>query len=243
MRLDGKNAVITGGATGIGAAIGRSLAGEGCRVVLCGRREEKLREAVDTWSTEPAPLMHIVDVADRESVSRLFDWVAEQLGDVDILVNSAGINLPHRSLADTLPEEWDEVLAVNVTGTYNCMRAVLPQMSAGGGGLVVNISSTAGLRADTRSGVSYIASKFAMTSLGTAAALEYGKHGVRVTNICPGDVATPLLDRRPKPPSSEQRSMMVQPEDIAEIVRCIATLPPRAHVAEVVIKPTHADFA
>ena len=130
MRLAGKTAVITGGATGIGQAIATAFAQEGCRVVIAGRRADKLLRAASAWTGQPAILTRTVDVADRASVSELFRWAQETLGRVDILVNNAGINTPKRTMADMPPETWDEVMAINATGTYNCMHAVLPMMRA-----------------------------------------------------------------------------------------------------------------
>jgi NADP-dependent 3-hydroxy acid dehydrogenase YdfG len=102
---------------------------------------------------------------------------------------------------------------------------------------VVNISSVAGKRALEIAGVAYCASKFALTALGTAVANEVAPDGVRITNIYPGEVNTPLLDQRPQPVSADRRAAMLQPEDIGQVVALLATLPPRAHVPELVIKP------
>ncbi len=243
MRLAGKTAVITGGATGIGRAIAISLAAEGCRVAIAGRREERLREAAASWQGAPPILTHAVDVADRASVAELFRWATEQLGQIDILVNNAGINTPQRTMADIPPETWDDVLKINATGAFNCMRAVIPGMRAAGGGLIVNMDSVSGLRASVLGGVAYCASKFALTALGTITGLEEGKNGIRVTSICPGEVDTPLLDGRPTPVSAEHRSRILHPQDIADAVLMVALLPPRAHVPELVIKPTWQEFA
>jgi len=243
MKLEGKTAVVTGGGTGIGLAIAEALAGEGARAVLAGRREDKLREAAARSSCSQNLLCHAVDVSDRESVGRLFAFCREQLGHVDILVNSAGINIPNRSLADMQPADWDRVLAINATGSYNCIHEVLPGMRARGEGLIVNISSVAGVRASSLGGVAYSAAKFAQTALGLAAGLEIGRQGIRVTNVYPGEVNTPILENRPQPVSDEHKARILQPEDVAAAVLMIATLPPRAHVAELLIKPTIQDYA
>ena len=243
MKLSGKTALITGGATGIGFGIAAAMADEGCRVAIAGRREEKLREAAQRYRG-PTPLaIQPVDVADRASVTRLFHWAAGQLGPIDILVNAAGLNIVHRSLIDTTPEEWDRLVAINATGTFNCLHAVLPQMRERHDGLVINISSIAGKRALRLGGVAYCASKFAMTALGTFASLEEGRNGIRVTNIYPGEVDTPILENRPTPLTPEHRARILQPEDVAAAVVMIATLPARAHVAELVIKPTTQEYA
>lgn len=238
MRLQNKNAVVTGGGTGIGLGIAQALAGEGCRVVIAGRREEKLQQAATSWPCAEPPLYHRVDVADRQSVNNLFTWAQQQLGTIDILVNAAGINIAKRTMADMDPADWDKVMAINVTGAYNCMHSVLPAMRARGDGLVVNISSVAGKRALTLGGIAYCASKFAMTALGTAVGNEVAAAGVRVTNVYPGEVNTPILENRPAPVSDERKAAMVQPEDFAELIVAIACLHPRAHVPEITLKPT-----
>jgi NAD(P)-dependent dehydrogenase (short-subunit alcohol dehydrogenase family) len=243
MRLKGKTAVVTGGGSGIGLGIAVALSAEGCRVAIAGRRVELLQEVVKTHRG-PTPLIaHPVDVSDRESVARLFEWAAKELGPIDLLVNSAGTNVVHRSLADTTPEEWSMLLAANVTGMFHCLQAVLPQMRSRGDGLVINVSSIAGKRALRLGGVAYCASKFAATALGTFATLEEGRHGIRVTNIYPGEVDTPILRHRATPLTAEQLSRILQPEDVGAAAVMIACLPPRAHVAEIVIKPTSQDYS
>jgi NAD(P)-dependent dehydrogenase (short-subunit alcohol dehydrogenase family) len=243
MRLAGKTAVITGGATGIGQAIALAFAREGCRVAIAGRRAEKLREAAAAWDGEPPMLTHAVDVTDRQSVSELFRWAEETLGQVDILVNNAGINTPKRTMADMPPDTWDQVMAINATGAYNCMYAVLPGMRQRKDGLIINTNSISGQRSSVLGGVAYCASKFALTALGTAVALEEGKNNIRVTSICPGEVDTPLLDGRPTPVAAEHRAKILQSQDVADAALMVACLPPRAHVHELVIKPTWQEYA
>lgn len=243
MRLADKTAVITGGATGIGRAIALAFAKEGCRVAIAGRREDKLRDAAAAWRGKPPIITHTVDVADRASVDDLFRWADKSLGKVDILVSNAGINTPKRIMADMSPETWDEVMRINATGTYNCMHAVLPEMRARKDGLIIIMNSISGMRASVLGGLAYCASKFAMTALGTVVAAEEGENGIRVTSICPGEVDTPLLDGRPTPLSAEHRARILQPSDVADVVLTVACLPPRAHVHELVIKPTCQDYA
>lgn len=243
MSLQNKTALITGGGSGIGAAIAVSLASSGCRVAISGRREERLREAAGRFEGEPAILTRVADVADRASVAALFAWAEKELGPIDILVNSAGINVPHRALNELSPEDWDKVVAVNATGAYNCIAAVLPQMRARKDGVIVNIGSVAGLRAGLIGGAAYNASKFAMSALGRTVAVECKDEGIRVTNIYPGEVETPILDDRPVPVSAEHRARILQPEDVAATVQMVVELPPRANVPELVIKPTTQAFS
>lgn len=242
MKLAGKSALITGGGTGIGLGIAQAFAAEGCRVMIAGRREAPLRQAISVSNGDPAMLYHTVDVADRQSVTQLFAAANEQLGQIDILVNSAGTNIKTRSMAAMSPEQWDQVMAINATGAYNCMFAVLPQMRQRGDGLIINVSSIAGKRALTLGGVAYCASKFAMTALGTAVGNEVAANGIRVTNIYPGEANTPILENRPEPVSDERKAAMLQPEDLGAVALTIACLPPRAHVSEIVIKPTVQEY-
>jgi NAD(P)-dependent dehydrogenase (short-subunit alcohol dehydrogenase family) len=243
MSVQGKIVVVTGGATGIGQAIGYRLANAGARVAIGGRRPDKLRAAAEAFSGQPAIRHHECNVADRTSVARFFAWVAKDLGAIDILVNAAGANIKNRSIASMRPEQWDGLLAVNATGAYNCMAAVLPAMREKKSGLIVNISSISGLRASRLGGVAYCASKFALAGLGTAVSLEEAPNGIRVTNVFPGEVDTPILDERPTPVTAEHRARILQPDDVAAAVLMVAELPPRAHIPELVIKPLLQEFA
>lgn len=242
MRLSGKSALVTGGATGIGWGIAQALAAAGCRVAISGRREDALRTAASSWTGSPAIQWRVCDVAQRASVQQLFQWAETALGPLDILVNSAGTNIKTRSLAEMQPDQWDEVMAINATGVYNCMYFALPGMRARHDGLIVNISSISGKRAAPLGGVAYDASKFAVTALGTAAWNEEAPNGIRVTNIFPGEVNTPILEKRPAPVSEERKARMLLPEDVADMVVAIASLPPRAHVPELIIKPTVQEY-
>jgi NADP-dependent 3-hydroxy acid dehydrogenase YdfG len=238
--LSGKVVVVTGGGTGIGLGIAEALAAEGCKVVIGGRREEKIREAAE--SCDPPLYYHQVNVGQRPSVKDLFEWVEKELGPVDILVNSAGVNIKNRKMSEMSPEQWDEVISANVTGAYNCMYCVLPKMREKGDGIIINISSIAGKRAAALGGVAYCASKFAMTALGTAVGNEVASEGVRITNIYPGEVNTPILENRPAPVSEERKATMLMPEDLGHMVAAICKLPPRAHVPEMVIKPLVQEY-
>ena len=153
------------------------------------------------------------------------------------MINAAGINIKNRSMADMLPEQWDQIFAINATGAYNCLHAVLPAMRARKDGFIINISSIAGKRAIALGGIAYSASKFAMTALGTCVANEVAEDGVRVTNIYPGEVNTPLLEQRPAPVSEEHKARILQPEHVAELVVGLIALPDSVHVPELVVKP------
>lgn len=232
--LKEKVVVVTGGASGIGLGIAQAMADAGARVAIGGRRKDVVDAALGSI---PNGIGDSLDVSDRQQVQSFFAWVNQKFGGVDILVQAAGVNIKDRSMKAMKPEDWDKVLAINATGAYNCMYAALPSMLERKDGLIVNISSIAGKRAIALGGIAYCASKFAMTALGTCTANELAADGIRVTNVYPGEVNTPLLDQRPVPVSEEHRSRILQPEDVAAMVVAIASLPPRAHIPEIVVKP------
>ena len=232
-----ENVLVVGGATGIGRGIAETMAHSGHQVAIAGRREVKLRQTSESYQGPGKILIHPCDVSDRDSVSQLVEWFHANIGDIGILVNAAGINIRDRSMSAMAPEDWDRVISVNATGAYNVMAAVLPEMRERESGTIINVSSIAGKRAIELGGIAYCASKFAMTALGTAVGQEEAPNGIRVTNVYPGEVDTPLLEQRPNPVSDEHRSRMLQPQDIADLVLTICSLPPRAHVPEIIIKP------
>ncbi len=240
--LAGKVVAITGGGTGIGSGIAKALAEAGCMVTIGGRRDEPLKNFAATVTSDHPIRAHVIDVADAHSVDTFFADIRNNVGQVDILVNSAGINIQKRTMAEMSPEDWDRVLQINATGAYRCMHQVLPAMRSRRDGLIVNISSIAGKRAISLGGIVYCASKFAMTALGTAVSNEVRNEGVRITNVYPGEVNTPILENRPTPVTQEHKDAILQPEDIASVVVTICRLPPRANVPEVVIKPTIQEW-
>ena len=238
--LKDKNALVIGGGSGMGAAVAVALAEAGARVTIAGRRIEKLEEVTGLSTVEIQS--RTVDVADRASLDTLFSWFDDEMGNLDILVNAVGINVPRRSMTELSPDDWDAVLKVNLTGAYDCLRMALDRMRPRKDGLVVMINSVSGKRSNPLGGVAYNASKFGMTGLGSCVAEEERENGIRITNVFPGEVNTPILDQRPVPPSVEHRAGILQPQDIAEAVMMLARLHPRAHIPELVIKPTSQSY-
>ena len=243
MQLKDKVALVTGGATGIGLAVARQFSAEGATVVICGRNRERLQAAVlgisGAGAVHPWPL----DVTDRTRVSQLVGKAIDRFGKIDILVNNAGVNVVERTMERIEPESWDYIMAVNATGAFNVAAEVLPHMRGRGDGLIVNVTSTAGCRASDLGGAAYSASKHAMDAFTKVVSLEEGHRGIRATVIAPGEVDTPLLDVRPVAVSDEHRARILRPEDVAAAVLFVATLPPRAHVPELIIKPIDQAFA
>lgn len=236
-RLAGKTAWVTGAGSGIGRAVALAFAAEGCRLALTGRRTAPLEETASLSGRDDGVVVP-ADLTDDEQIAAAAARVAAELGGPDILVNNAGINLPKRHWHQVGREEVRHVLDANLTAPFLLSLAVLPAMKARGGGLIVQVASMAGKRPSGFTGPGYIASKTGLVALSASFNLENGVHGVRSTCLCPGEVATPILDLRPEPPSAEERARMLQPEDVAAAALFVALLPPRACVDEILINPT-----
>lgn len=241
-RLQGKTALITGGGSGIGLAVARTFLAEGARVAITGRDAGKLRRAADSLGGGDRLVHHPADVADPEQVRRLVDGVTKELKEIGILVHCAGLNVKQRAFCELTPESWRMQVQANLDGAFFCMHAVLPQMLQRRDGVIIAINSVAGLRASPLGGPAYSAGKFGLHSLALCLAEEVRDSGVRVSSIYPGEVDTPILEQRPKPVSDEQRRRILQPEDVAAAVLFVATLPPRASIPELVIKPTAQTY-
>jgi NADP-dependent 3-hydroxy acid dehydrogenase YdfG len=234
--LHGLVAWVTGAGTGIGEAAAAALAAEGMTVVLSGRRQDKL-EAVAERLGDDAEVA-VLDVADQPAVAAVAAGIVERHARIDVLVSSAGLNVPNRNWHRLTPADWDKVIRVDLDGAFYCAHAVLPTMIAQGDGLIVNISSWAGKHVSVVTGPAYTAAKHAMNAMNESINMEAGLHGVRACAVCPGEVATPILDSRPRPPSDEDRARMVQPEDCGEIVAFLARLPKHVCINELTVSPT-----
>jgi len=242
VQLTGKTALVTGGGTGIGRAVAIAFANAGAKVVITGRRGAKLQETCALASGPHAILPYVADVGDREQVAALVAWTNQQVGQIDILVNNAGVNVVERRMEVLKPEAWDYLMNVNSTGVFNTIHAVLPQMRERRDGVLITVSSLAGVRASTLGGAAYSASKHAVNALMKVISVEEKDNGIRATIVAPGEVNTPILDDRPVPVSEEHKAQILQPEDVAAAVLFVATLPARAHVPELLIKPVTQVF-
>jgi NAD(P)-dependent dehydrogenase (short-subunit alcohol dehydrogenase family) len=240
--LRGKAVLITGGGSGIGLAAARKFLEEGARVAITGRNEEKLREAAASLAGGDSLLAWAADVAEPAQVEALVRRVTERFGAIDILINNAGTNLKERTLRELTPENWQRLLRTNLDGAFYCIHAVLPQMRQRRDGLIININSIAGKRGSPLGGAAYVASKFGLSGLGMCLAVEEKENGIRVSNIYPGEVDTPILEVRPQPVSAEQRRLALKSADVAAAIVFVATLPPHVSVPELVIKPTAQHY-
>lgn len=237
-RLSGKVAVITGGGSGVGKATAALFLKEGANVVVAGRNAGKLADALAELNAPMHSVAVATDVTVHSQCERLIAEATSRFGRVDILVNNAGTNIKDRTIRDLTPEAWDQMIRANLDGAFYCTKAALPQMFDRKDGVIVNVVSVAGKRANPLGGAAYVAAKFGMGGLGLVLSNEEKDSGVRVSNIYPGEIDTPILAARPKPITDEHRSTILKPEDVAEAILFVASLPPRVSIPELVIKPT-----
>jgi NADP-dependent 3-hydroxy acid dehydrogenase YdfG len=242
-----QTALVAGASGGIGRAVATDLTRLGIRTALLGRDREKLENVrAALGDAGQAAVIATCDVTDRAQVGTAVTAVLSALGSIDVLVCSAGINVRQRSLRSLDPADWDRLIGTNLTGTFNLIHAVLPSMRTQGNGLVIQIASISGIRASTLSGAAYSVSKFGQAALGICLGREERGRGIKSSVIHPGEVNTPFLELRAGRPGGGDTSRsesILQPEDIAAAVRFLVELPPRAHVPELVIKPTIDDFS
>lgn len=195
-KLEGKAALITGGGTGIGAAIAKRFVEEGAKVCITGRRQEVLDEFARTLPKDKVTTC-AGDVTVYKDIQRMVETTLQFGGKIDVLVNNAGID-PGGTVVDIDPEVWKKVLETNVTGPFLAMKAALPHMIKNGGGSVINISSLGGLRC-LPGMPAYCTSKAALIMLTKQAALDYGPFKVRCNAVCPGATRTVLLEEALSP--------------------------------------------
>jgi len=233
-----KTAVVTGAGSGVGQAVALALAKEGWRVALVGRRAEALKETVRSAGPLGGELLVcLCDIRDAQAVEQMGRRVLAEFKEVEVLVNAAGTNAPRRALAELSLADYDEMISTNLNGAYYCVQAFLPQMRARRSGTIVNIVSDAGKQASPKAGPAYVMSKFGLAGLTQSINAEERANGVRACAIFPGDIDTPLLDKRPAPPDSAARTRMMKPEDIADCALLCIRLPSRAIVEEVLVRP------
>jgi NADP-dependent 3-hydroxy acid dehydrogenase YdfG len=236
MQLAGKVAWVTGAGSGIGEAAALRLAEAGAAVVLTGRRREPLEATAaaivakgGAATVAPADVQNAVEVR----------AVAATLARCDILVNNAGLNVPNRTWEQMTTEGTDTVLGVNLNGAFYTSLAVLPIMRAQKDGLLIHTASWAGRFVSKLAGAAYSVAKHGVVAMSESINREEFGHGIRSCCICPGEVATPILDKRPVPVTAEQRARMLQSEDLANAILYVATQPPHVCINEILLSPTH----
>jgi len=239
--LAGKVAWVTGGGSGIGLAGAIELAKAGARVVISGREAAKLDDALAAALRLGAPAGAItaipLDVADAAAVTRVAAAIETAHGRIDILVNSAGINFPKRYWGETAAETFAQVVAVNLNGATYCTLAAARGMRARREGTVINVASFAGWHFEYLTGPAYTASKAGLMALTHSFNIEECVNGLRATALCPGEVATPILKKRPVQPTEADKARMLQEADLGRTIRFIAEQPAHVCINELVISP------
>ena len=232
MQVKDKIVIVTGAGSGIGAATAKHFAKHQAKVIVSDIKEEKAQNIADEIKSEGGEATIITaNVAKFEDVEQLVAKTVEKYGQLDVIVNNAGIG--PRNMARTgeyTLDDWDSVIAVNQTGVFYCMKVALQQMVKQGGGNIVNIASLAGLKASLNN-LSYCASKFAVVGMTKSAALEYATKNIRINAVCPGYTESALLDKLLSVrPDMDQRLKSVIPmkrygqaEEIAEAVVWLAS--------------------
>jgi NADP-dependent 3-hydroxy acid dehydrogenase YdfG len=238
-KLAGKIAWVTGAGSGIGEAAALALAEEGATLVLTGRRREplehvaaRLREQGGTAHVQPADLTH------ADQVQTVGAFIRDTLGRLDILVNNAGLNIVDRHWDKLTPQGIDELVHGNLSAALYCVTVALPMMRAQKDGIIIHTASVAGRFIGGFSGPIYTAAKHGVVAMSHTINMEECVNNIRSTALLPGEVATPILDKRPNPVGAEERARMVQSADCGELIRYIACLPARVVVNEVMLSPT-----
>ena len=238
-RLKDKVGWVTGAGSGIGQAAAIALAREGAKLVLSGRRELPLRETAARIEADGGiAVLEPGDLTDPAAASRSAESIRKRFGRLDILVNNAGVNISRRSWAELEAAGTDEVVDGNLSSAFYCVLAALPIMRAQKDGVLIHTASMAGRSVGPLSGAAYTAAKHGVVGMSHSINCEECVNGIRSTVICPGEVATPILDRRPVPVSAEDRARMLQSEDVGGLILYVATLPAHVCLNEVWITPT-----
>jgi NADP-dependent 3-hydroxy acid dehydrogenase YdfG len=238
--LQGQVAWITGAGSGIGLAAARALASAGATVVLSGRRPDPLEAAAaQIRAVGGVAEVAVLDVTDAHAVAATAAHMLQRHGGrLDVLVNCAGTNTPERFWRDQSAQGWRQVVATNMDSIFYTTRAVLPAMRTRRSGLVINVSSWAGVHHPKLTGPAYNGSKHAVVAMTETINMEEGVHGIRACSLCPAEVATPILDTRPTPPTADERAHMLQPDDVGRTILFVAELPVGVCINQLVISPT-----
>jgi NAD(P)-dependent dehydrogenase (short-subunit alcohol dehydrogenase family) len=233
-----KNAVVTGAGSGVGQAVALALIKEGWRVAIVGRRAETLQDTVNLAGADKAMLLPCpCDIGRSEAVEKLGRDVLAKFGSVQVLVNAAGTNAPKRALEVLSLADYHAMMDTNLNGAYYITQAFLPAMRAAKTGTIVHIVSDAGKQASPKAGPAYVMSKFGLAGLTQSINAEERGNGIRACAIFPGDIDTPLLEKRPSPPPAEARAKMMRAEDVAACAMLAINLPDRAVVEELIVRP------
>lgn len=234
-----KTAVVTGAGSGVGQATVVALAKEGWKVALLGRRESALAETIAAAGGESDNLLVCqCDIGEHEQVRAAAKKILAAFGTVEVLVNAAGNNFKERYLNDISEDAYHGTVNANMNGPYYCVQAFLPGMSERKSGTVVNISSDSAYEPNLKAGVAYIMSKMGMAGLSRSINCEEGPNNVRSCVIYPGEINTPLLEKRPVVPDAGRLKDMLTSEDVASTILHVINLPQRAVLESIIMRPT-----
>ena len=237
--LTGKIVWVTGAGTGIGRGGALALAEAGAHIVLSGRRIPQLEDVkAKIESAGGSADISPMDIADVAACDATVERILAEHGRLDIVVNSAGLNVPKRKWREISYEDWRKILDVDLGGAFNVCQAALRPMRKQRDGLIINVSSMASQRVAGVSGFAYTAAKTGLNALNESINHEHCHQGIRACALCPGEVATEILANRPMPPSEEDMARMVQEEDCGRMIRFIAETPAHVCLNEIHITPT-----
>jgi NADP-dependent 3-hydroxy acid dehydrogenase YdfG len=237
--LQNKVAWVTGAGSGIGEAAAIGLAKAGASVVLTGRRVEPLQSVAKVITAAGGRASVAAgDLMAPETAGRIVGGIEKEFGRLDILVNNAGLNIGARMWSQLTPAGVDDLVRGNLSSAFYCVVAALPMMRKQRDGVLIHTASMAGRFVSLLAGPGYIAAKHGVVAMSHSINLEECVNGIRSTVVCPGEVATPILDKRPVPVSAEDRAKMVQSEDVGDLILYIARLPKHVCMNEVLITPT-----
>lgn len=237
--LNQQVAWVTGAGTGIGEATAIQMAELGATVVLTGRRKPPLQAVAKRIKAAGGKAwVQSGDLSEAKQCKKIAGAIEKKYGRLDILVNNAGMNILKRSWSELDTAGVDQVVDANLSSAFYCVLAVLPMMRKQQSGLLIHTASWAGRFVSPLAGPGYTAAKHAVVAMSYSLNMEEFAYGIRSTVICPGEVATPILDKRPVPVSKADRDKMLQSEDVASSIVHVALAPARVCVNEIVISPT-----
>ena len=234
--LDNKIAWITGAGSGIGQNAAIKLSELGMKVILSGRNTKNLKDTA--LKCKHNTIIKTLDVSDKQSVKEIVTEIKKEVKFIDVLVNCAGINIESRDWDNINEDEWDNVIQTNLNGLFYCCKSVIPIMKQKMDGLIINVSSWSGNHVSLLSGVSYTSSKHALNAMNETINMKYCNYGIRACALCPGEVATAILDKRPKKLTIEQKNKMLQPDDLGETISFLCQMPKHVCINELTISPT-----
>ena len=234
--LDNKIAWITGAGSGIGQNAAIKLSELGMKVILSGRNTKNLKDT--SLKCRHNTIIKTLDVSDKQSVKEIVTEIKKEVKFIDVLVNCAGINIESRDWDNINEDEWDNVIQTNLNGLFYCCKSVIPIMKQKMDGLIINVSSWSGNHVSLLSGVSYTSSKHALNAMNETINMKYCNYGIRACALCPGEVATAILDKRPKKLTIEQKNKMLQPDDLGETISFLCQMPKHVCINELTISPT-----